>query len=73
MKIYLLTPLLLLATGCSYFSVTTSHCDDIMLNDPTMQNVPAECRDYKEKDADKSTYPPGEKPNEINKDFEIGK
>ena len=73
MKIYLSVPLFLLLTGCSHFSVNTSHCDDIMLNDPNSQNVPAECRDYKKEDADKSTYPPGQRPGEINKDFEIGK
>ena len=73
MKKYLLLPFLLLASGCSYFSVNTSHCDQVMLNDPNAQNVPQECRDYKEKDADKSTYPPGQQPSEVNKDFKLGK
>ncbi|MGB5964967.1 MAG: hypothetical protein WBG65_05490 [Sulfurimonadaceae bacterium] len=63
----------MIMAGCSYFSVNTSHCDDIMRNDPNMQNIPQECRDYKEEDADKSTYPEGHTPIEVNKDFEIGK
>lgn len=73
MKKYLFIPLLLLMTGCSHFSVNATNCDDIMRNDPNMQNIPAECRDYREEDADKSTYPPGQRPAEIDKDFEIGK
>ena len=73
MKIYMVVPLFLLMTGCSYFSVSVANCDDIMRNDPNMQNIPKECRDYKEEDADKSTYPPGKRPIEINKEFEIGK
>ncbi len=73
MKIYTVIPLFLLMTGCSYFSVSATNCDDIMRNDPNTQNIPRECRDYKEEDADKSTYPPGKRPIEINKDFEIGK
>lgn len=73
MKIYIFTPLFLLIAGCSHFSVSTAHCDDIMRNDPNMQNIPQECRDYKEEDADKSTYPPGQRPIEVDKDFLIGK
>ena len=73
MKKYLLLPLFFVMTGCSHFSVNTSHCDDIMMNDPNTQNIPQECRDYREKEADKSTYPPGQRPEEIGKDFEIGK
>jgi len=73
MKTYILMPLFLLMTGCSHFSVNTSHCDQVMLNDPNSQNIPQECRDYKSEDADKSTYPPGQRPEEIGKDFEIGK
>jgi len=73
MKKYLLLPLFLVMTGCSNFSVNASHCDDIMMNDPNTQNIPQECRDYREKEADKSTYPPGQRPEEIGKDFEIGK
>lgn len=73
MKKYLLTPLFLLLAGCSYFSVNATNCDEIIRNDPNMQNIPTECRDYKEEDADKSTYPPGHTPIEINKEFEIGK
>lgn len=73
MKKYLLLPLLLLMLGCSQFSVNATNCDNIMLNDPNTQNIPAECRDYNEEEADKSTYPPGKTPIEINKDFEIGK
>jgi hypothetical protein len=44
-----------------------------MRNDPNMQNIPQECRDYKAEDAAKATYPPGEKPIEVNKQFELGK
>ena len=73
MNKYALLPLLFVVTGCSHFSVNASHCDDIMMNDPNTQNIPQECRDYREKDADKSTYPPGSGPEEIGKDFEIGK
>jgi uncharacterized protein YcfL len=73
MKKYLLLPFLFLLSGCSHFSVNASHCDDIMMNDPNTQNIPSECRDYNENDADKSTYPPGEKPIEVNKQFELGK
>ena len=73
MKIYIVIPLFLLFTGCSHFSVNATNCDDIMRNDPNMQNIPQECRDYREEDADKSTYPPGQRPEEIGKDFEIGK
>ncbi len=73
MKIVLLISLTLLIAGCSHFSVNATNCDDIMRNDPNMQNIPQECRDYKEEDADKSTYPPGKRPIEVDKDFEIGK
>ncbi len=73
MKTYLLLPTLLLVTGCSYFSVNGTNCDQVILNDPNTQNIPQECRDYNTKEAEKATYPPGEKPMEINKDFEIGK
>ena len=44
-----------------------------MRNDPNAQNIPSECRDYNEKEADQSTYPPGERPADVNKDFNIGK
>jgi len=44
-----------------------------MRNDPNTQNIPAECRDYNEKEADKSTYPEGQRPIEVDKEFEIGK
>ena len=70
---YILSPLFLMLTGCSHFSVNSSSCDQIMLNDPNGQNIPQECRDYNAKDADKATYPPGEKPVEINKEFQLGK
>ena len=73
MKYYLSLPLLFLITGCSYFSVNATNCDDIMMNDPNTQNIPQECRDYNAKDAEKATYPPGQKPIEINEDFQIGK
>ncbi len=73
MKKYLVIPLFLFLAGCSYFSVNATNCDQLILNDPNTQNIPAECRDYNEKEADKATYPPGQKPIEINKEFEIGK
>jgi len=73
MKNYLLLSILLFVTGCSHFSVNAANCDDIMRNDPNAQNIPQECRDYKAEDADKATYPPGQKPIEVNKDFNIGK
>lgn len=73
MKIYIVVPLFLLFTGCAQFSVTAANCDDIMRNDPNTQNIPAECRDYNEKEADKSTYPEGQRPIEVDKEFEIGK
>ena len=73
MKIYILMPLFLLMTGCSHFSVNATNCDDIMRNDPNAQNIPHECRDYKESEADKSTYLPGQKPIEVDKQFELGK
>ncbi|MEN8146581.1 MAG: hypothetical protein ABFR02_03090 [Campylobacterota bacterium] len=73
MKIYILIPLLLLMTGCSGISVNASNCDEIMRNDPNTMNIPQECRDYKEEDADKSTYPPGQRPGEVDPDFQIGK
>ncbi|MBU1642121.1 hypothetical protein KKE54_02060 [bacterium] len=53
--------------------MNTSMCDNINLNDPNTQNIPAECRNYKEEDADKSTYPEGHTPPKVDKDFEIGK
>ena len=73
MKKHLLLPLLFLMSGCSHFSINATNCDDIMRNDPTMQNVPAECRNYKEEDEQKATYPPGERPVGGGKDFKIGK
>ena len=73
MKKYVLLPLMFLLSGCSHFSVNATNCDDIMMNDPNTQNIPSECRDYNSEDADKSTYPPGEKPIEVNKQFELGK
>ena len=73
MKKYLLLPTLLLVTGCSHFSVNATNCDDIMRNDPNAQNIPQECRDYKAKEAEKATYPEGQTPIEVNKDFQIGK
>ena len=54
-------------------SVNASNCDEIMRSDPNTMNIPQECRDYKEEDADKSTYPPGQRPGEIDPDFQIGK
>ena len=73
MKKYLSIPLLLLFSGCSYFSVNAANCDQIILNDPNAQNIPQECRDYNEKEAEKATYPEGQTPIEVNKEFEIGK
>ena len=73
MKNYLLVASLLLITGCSHFSVNATNCDQIILNDPNAQNIPAECRDYKKEDAEKATYPPGQKPAEVNKEFQLGK
>jgi len=73
MKKYLLLPLLFLMVGCSHFRVTAYNCDNIRLNEPNMNNIPEECRDYSEEDATKSTYPPGEQSIELNKDFNIGK
>ena len=73
MKKYLLLPLFLVMAGCSNFSVNATNCEQVILNDPNAQNIPQECRDYKEADADKSTYPPGQRPEEMGKDFEIGK
>ena len=70
---YILSPLFLMLTGCSYFSVTTSNCEQLMLNDPNAQNIPQECRDYNAEEAEKATYPPGQKPAEINKEFQLGK
>jgi len=72
-KYLLLLPLLLLITGCSHFSVNASNCDDLLRNDPNMQNMPQECRDYKAEDAGKATYPPGQKPVDVDKQFELGK
>jgi len=73
MKKYLLLPILFFVTGCSHFSITTSNCDQVMLNDPNAQNIPEECRDYNAEDANKATYPPGQQPVEINKEFQLGK
>ncbi len=73
MKKYLFIPMLFLVTGCAYVSVNGTNCEQIIANDPNAQNIPQECRDYNEHEADKATYPPGQKPIEINKDFEIGK
>ena len=70
---YLFLPLFLLLSGCSHFTVNATSCDDLMRNDPNSQNIPSECRDYNEKEADQSTYPPGERPVDVNKDFNIGK
>lgn len=65
--------LALIISGCSQFTVNGTMCDKINLNDPNTQNIPAECRDYNEKEADKSTYPKEKKPVEVDKDFQIGK
>lgn len=73
MKKYLLFPLLLWMSGCSYFSVNATNCDQVILNDPNAQNIPLECRDYKSKEAEKATYPDGHTPIEVNKEFELGK
>lgn len=73
MKIYIVIPLFLLFAGCSHFSVNAANCEEIIRNDPNMQNIPQECRDYREEEADKSTYPDGHTPIEVNKEFEIGK
>ena len=70
---YLFLPFFMLLSGCSHFTVNATSCEQLMLNDPNAQNIPSECRDYNAKEADKSTYPPGERPAEINKDFNIGK
>lgn len=72
-KTLLIAFFLLLMAGCSQFTVNAASCEEIVRNDPNMQNIPAECRDYKEKEAEKSTYPDGHTPIEVNKDFEIGK
>jgi len=73
MKKYLLFSSLFFFTGCSYFSVTTSNCEQLMLNDPNAQNIPQECRDYNAEEAEKASYPPGQKPVEIDKEFQLGK
>jgi len=73
MKIYLLIPFLFAMSGCSYFSVNATNCDNLMMNEPNMNNIPQECRDYKEEDAEKSTYPDGHTPIEVNKEFQLGK
>ncbi len=64
--------LAIIISGCSQFTVNATMCEDLM-KDPNTQNIPAECRDYKEKDADKSTYPKGKRPIEVDQEFQIGK
>lgn len=65
--------LLLIVSGCSHFTVNATMCDKINLDDPNTQNIPAECRVYKEEEADKSTYPKDKTPVEVDKEFQIGK
>lgn len=59
--------------GCSQFTVNATMCDQINLEDPNTQNIPEECRVYKEEDADKSTYPEDKRPIEVDQEFQIGK
>jgi len=73
MKIFLIALSVWMFTGCAHFKVSGTNCEDIGLNDPNSQNIPAECMDYNAQDADKATYPNGQRPAEINNDFQIGK
>jgi len=50
-KIFLLA-LVLAFSGCSHFRITTAMCDPNDVN-----NLNGECRDYDEKEAEKSAYP----------------
>jgi len=59
--------------GCAQFTVNATMCDQINLDDPNTQNIPKECRNYKEEDADKSTYPEDKTPIEVDQEFQIGK
>lgn len=55
-KIVLLTGMLLFLDGCSYFRFSVAMCDPNDIN-----NLSAECRDYDEKEAEKSVYPKSRK------------
>jgi len=53
---YLLFLSIMLFSGCSHFRVNATMCDQVM-NDPNAINIPAECRDYSEEDAEKASFP----------------
>ncbi len=63
---------ILFFSGCSQVSVNSTMCDSVNLNEAQMHTMPEECRDYRKEDADNATYP-GEKPVEVNREFDIGK
>ncbi len=53
---YLILFSVLLFSGCSHFRVNASMCDQIR-RDPNAMNIPAECRNYSEEDAEKASFP----------------
>jgi hypothetical protein len=44
---------ILIVAGCSQIKISTTMCDQVA-QDPNSQQIPQECRDYNEKEADKA-------------------
>ncbi len=65
-KLLILLPLLF--SGCSYFTITGTMCDNI---DPQSADMPKECRAYNEKEADKAFHKVSEDKKVSNKDLEF--
>ncbi|WP_345976049.1 hypothetical protein [Sulfurimonas sp. HSL3-7] len=72
MKLFSIVLFAIIISGCSQFTVNATMCEELM-KDPNTQNIPEECRVYKEEDADKSTYPKDKRPIEVDQEFQIGK
>jgi hypothetical protein len=58
-RIIAFAALLLALGGCSYFTFNAVMCDRV-ISDPNTQNIPLECRPYREEDAAKASLPPKE-------------
>lgn len=67
-KLLLLT--VLFFSGCSYFKVTGTMCDNI---NTQSGEIPKECREYSEEKADKAFHKVSEEKKVSNKDIEFDK
>ena len=55
MKKIIFLGIVIFISGCSNFKINSTMCDQIM-SEPNSQNIPTECRNYNEKEADKAFF-----------------